>query len=339
MKKPIFLASLAMLAAPSFSLAQADSLPKPVSFSVVSLAVSPNGEYYAAGRASSDSLQGDIDLWRSSNGRIYPNEYKGLKYPVKSVVFSPDGQFFVSAGGQGDYPEVVLWELLTGRMIKRFTDGASAVDAMSFHPQGGQMLTVDNFDAVRLNATRAYLRLWEFAQDEPRTIYADTEQPIALAVFNHDASRVLVSRADGALFEVDVQTGRQVEDFKLQGDPVVLTAQYASHGQSVLLGADNGRVELRRPSDWYLYRAFTNDCYNVRRVAMDQGLTRVLAVGELRGKSYLWVWDMATGRELLRHSSEHGIMDACFAPMGQVVAIGLGNGLVEQVEIPAAPSN
>src|SRR5207245_2811884 len=75
---------------------------------VLSVAVSPDGRYFAAG-----SNSGQVRIWREE-GRVAHLPIRGHTDRVGAIAFSPDGQTLATAGWDGT---VRLWDLDSGATI------------------------------------------------------------------------------------------------------------------------------------------------------------------------------------------------------------------------------
>ncbi|MBK6725445.1 MAG: hypothetical protein IPG58_19940 [Acidobacteria bacterium] len=98
---------------------------------VRSIAYSPDGNTIA----TADEY---VRLWNAITGRYLRTLASGTS--VSSVAFSPDGKI-VAGGGNGTYDEedsgaVYLWNLQTGKLIRKMTNLNSYVSSVTFSPVG-----------------------------------------------------------------------------------------------------------------------------------------------------------------------------------------------------------
>jgi RNA polymerase sigma factor (sigma-70 family) len=96
---------------------------------VGSVAFSPGGTTLAS------SGVGTIRLWQVPGGR----ELKTIsgQNGLTAVAFSPDGMVLASAGHDGGHDPVVrLWEVATGKEVRRWTGHRNAINALAFAPDG-----------------------------------------------------------------------------------------------------------------------------------------------------------------------------------------------------------
>jgi HEAT repeat protein len=123
--------------------------------SINQVVFSPDGK--RALSAGSDLTARLWDLQTGNEIRQGP-EHKDI---VWAVAFSPDGRQAVSAGGMQSIPgvgfvagardhDIRLWNVETGRELKRFKGHPEAVGALAFSPDGRRLLSAGNDGTIRL---------------------------------------------------------------------------------------------------------------------------------------------------------------------------------------------
>jgi hypothetical protein len=96
---------------------------------VGSVAFSPDGTTLASAGV------GTIRLWQVPGGR----ELKTIsgQNGLTAVAFSPDGMVLATAGHDGGHDPVVrLWEVATGKEVRRWSGHRNAINALAFAPDG-----------------------------------------------------------------------------------------------------------------------------------------------------------------------------------------------------------
>jgi hypothetical protein len=106
--------------------------------SILSIALSTNGELLAAGTGN-----GEVWLWDASSG-IPIHICKGHTDWIRSVAFSPDGQLLASGS---DDQTVRLWEVSTGQNLKTLYGHANWIWTVAFSPDG-QLLASGSYDGT-----------------------------------------------------------------------------------------------------------------------------------------------------------------------------------------------
>src|SRR5213082_2932727 len=97
---------------------------------VLSVAVSPDGRFVAAG-----SNSGQVRVWHEE-GRVAHLTIRGHTDRVGAIAFSPDGQTLATAGWDGT---VRLWDLASGATIWTVRDQNVPVTSLAMSPNGKLM--------------------------------------------------------------------------------------------------------------------------------------------------------------------------------------------------------
>jgi WD40 repeat protein len=127
---------------------------------VKSVAFSPDGRYALSGGDYKDAT---MKLWEVSSGwEIGSIAQSGN---VNSVAFSPDGRYALSCN---DYGGLLLWELGTRSLIRRFEGHRGKVRSVAFSPDGRLILSGGEDESMKL---------WNVESgQEIRTFKAKTEE-------------------------------------------------------------------------------------------------------------------------------------------------------------------
>jgi hypothetical protein len=122
-------------------LAQLEARKLDVGSTVLSVAVTPDGQYVVSG--SSDNT---VRLWELATGKEV-RRFTGHEWIVWSVAVTPDGKYVVSGSGDNT---VRLWELATGKEVRRFTGHESTVWSVAVTPDGKYVVSGSGDKTVRL---------------------------------------------------------------------------------------------------------------------------------------------------------------------------------------------
>jgi WD40 repeat protein len=128
------------------------------------------------------------------------NRFEGHSLGVRSVVFSRDGSLALTGS---DDKTARLWDVTTGREVRRFENDAAVTAALS--PDGRSVLTGGDDGTVKLWSVTAGSVLQEFNR------HSDTVTSIA---FSPSGQVIATGSKDGTIRLSDVTTGREVLKFE-----------------------------------------------------------------------------------------------------------------------------
>ena len=177
---------------------------------VVSLVISGDGRRLLSG---SGWPEGDktARLWDLKTGkelRVFRAETQAGKAgqakasQIGAVAFSPDGKQAVAAGASG---VVFLWDVETGKELRRFRGHTGEVSALEFAPNGQQFLSGGQDKTIRL---------WDVKTGRENHKFEGHTNWVRCVRFNRDGKRFLSGGRDGMMRLWNVDTGKQVRQFQ-----------------------------------------------------------------------------------------------------------------------------
>lgn len=291
------------------------------------MAISPDGQL-AAGGAGKAVLLGaagehnQITLWHLGTGQIL-DEWEGHSDRVSRLVFSPNGNWLLSAGSWDG--TLLLWDVATGEVIRSLgADGTGHTDyinSVQISPDGETAISVSSDRSLILwdLGTGAVLQKLVHSNRVPSVAYHPTEN---LAVFGDDAGTIAVW---------NLTTGTVERIFNPEHQGWILSLAFSPDGQFLLSSSgqlSNGPMDnslrLWRFNTGEEIRQFGSFNSNVNSVVFSpDGLYLIAGTGNLigdPGESRVHLFEVETGTELAvfeRHSNV--VWQVAFSPDGLTV--------------------
>jgi WD40 repeat protein/serine/threonine protein kinase len=253
------------------------------------LAVSPDGWYVLYGDANGAVLMRLPDPPPAEKvGEV--RRFRGHEACVHSVAISPDGKLAASGSGgiwtphdwieAPDY-SVRLWDMASGREIRRFEGHGSAVTGLAFSPDGNLLASAGSHDRTA--------RIWEVATGKQLKCLRHNSFVNRVA-FVLDGGLV-VSGAHEGLLAWDVKSGEQVSKF--EGGAGLVTA--SSDGRRIASGGADNTVRVWDVETHKELRQFTGHTYSLDSVAFSPDGRRLLTADQSK---VFRLWDVDRGTEL-----------------------------------------
>jgi WD40 repeat protein/serine/threonine protein kinase len=292
---------------------------------VRSVAFSPDGR-----RALSGSFDNTVRLWNVASGEEV-RRLEGHTGLVSALAFSPDGRLALSANdclGDGsnnpapDYP-LRLWDLDSGKELRRFEGHAHPVQGVAFSPDGRRVLSC---------AADATLRSWEVATGDEIARFEGHAGPVMGVAFSPDGRRAVSGGVDGTVRLWDTAAGKEVQP--LAGPPCrAWKVTFSPDGGHVLVAGSDGVVrvwDVARGKETCRFQGHTD---MVASLALSPDGRRALSNSEVDDwhvpqpdngdRTGSWrLWDVATGKEVHRLSAPPMGWGAAFSPDGRRALTG-----------------
>ncbi len=223
---------------------------------------------------------------------------------------------------------VSLWDVETGKGLRRFEGHAERVRAVSFSPDGRRVLTGGGREAdLGSFSTDNSVRLWDLATAKEIRRFEGHEGYVHTVQFSPDGNRILSAGRDATARVWDVATGREL--FVLSDLVYVPPAAAFSPDGCSIVGRTAG---TRRVVVWDAETA--EEICRIERVGksfftsagFDPGGTQVMTTstdGTARS------WDIRTGRQSHIYTAGSGaINDAVYSPNDERIITGSSDGTV-----------
>ncbi len=200
---------------------------------VISAIFSPDGR-----RGLSAGEDKVIRLWDLSTGKLL-REFKGHSEWVFSLAFSPDGRLFYSTSGgpdiwhDGKDSAVRVWDVETGKEIRRLEGHKGRVLCVAVSPDGRQVLTGGDTSLI----------LWDASNGKIIRRIEGHIGMLACVSFLPDGKHAVSGSFDKTIRLWDVSTGMEKSSFT--GHPKEVTWLAVSSDGGRLLSSDYNSHELR----------------------------------------------------------------------------------------------
>lgn len=272
--------------------------------SVNHIAFSPDGNFLA-----SSGRDGPITLWDLQK--------KKEKYTIKTrseyVAFSPDGKLLASCG----YPDIKVWDVETGREIKKIETGKTRKIMLVFTPDGEKLFTA---------RWASEIRMWDVKTGFTPTNRRHKFFVNSMAV-SPDGKTLAAGGWDGKIKLWEVATGKEIRNFK--GDHLIYSLAFSPDGKTLVSGNmfntiriwENGRLRktLKIGTKW---KQMTR---TIRSIAISPD-GQYFASGSAKfssgpdRSSEIKIWELKTGRELLTLEGHGSSSVVAFSPDGKKLA-------------------
>jgi WD40 repeat protein len=144
-----------------------------------------------------------VMVWDMRTGRTHPIEAVKADY---RATLSPDGRYLLSDCSTGKGKLVVgLWDLQTGKLVRRLEGDTSLVNRMAFSPDGRRAVTGDHDGKVRL---------WDLATGKEVRRFIGHKYGVQAIAWSPDGQRILTGGFDRVLRLWAIETGKELHGFK-----------------------------------------------------------------------------------------------------------------------------
>lgn len=258
---------------------------------------------------------GEVRVWDVATGNLRQTLI-GLTEQVRSVTFSPDGNWIVSGGGGPNGPGVIRWwAARTGKLTRKFSDHSATVLSVVFSADGSTLAS---------GGADKTVKLWDSATGKPRHTLSGHQDAVTTVAFSPDAKTLATGSADTLVRLWDLQTlamktTLQTAAAGARDENPVDAVTFAPDGKTLASVRRDHGVQLWNVDTGRLRRKLAPD-FGARFVAFSPD-GRLLATHG-RGKN-VDLWDVQTGelqRELVGHI--HAVYAAAFSPDGQILVSG-----------------
>ena len=242
--------------------------------------------------------------------------FRGHTNGVEGLALSPDGNYVLSAA---DDRTARLWDIKTGQEVQRFSGHRAFVYSVAFSSDGQRILTGGANGTVQLwdieshselpilnakndglwgvefspdgkrlatNVVNNVLQVWDLSNE--RILWTTKDSGLALWALKYspDGKYLLSGNMDGVTTLWDAKTGKPIRQFAASGLDEIYSLDFSPDGKTIVSGG----------------YSFTHT------------------------ETFAPIWDVETGKEILRIPLPELIFTASFSPDGKYLLTGLGGG-------------
>jgi WD40 repeat protein len=198
------------------------------------------------------ALDSVVHLWDvASLERLRTLE--GWPGPIRSLVFSPDGEYLIAGGPAFDYPKnkiARVWRLDHGEVVAALRGHKWGIYSIAFSDDGRYVATAAGDGTIRVWRTSTWKCVKRFRR--PKVTITGVR-------FSSSESGHLVAGYEDQVVIWDWRRGREVEVIKGEGDLVALAKGADSYPWRLLgIGPGDARVELEPGGKYVLW--YPADC-------------------------------------------------------------------------------
>lgn len=279
---------------------------------VRAVAYDPTGKFALSGGDDAALIYWDIE--KGVRLRSF-GEHPGA---VWTVAISPDGLYGLSGNGR---PRLVqaepiltdntirLWDLKTGRELRRFSGHTDAITSAVFSPNGEYILSA--------SADKS-LMLWQTASGALVRAFDTRHTDAVLSVqFGADGKTAVSGGADRSVILWDVATGKPIKQFS--GHAAQVNTVALSPSQKLIVSGAG--TSFSRGEDFALIVWDVTSGDELRRLRGHTAPITGLAFNpdgrtalSTSSDKVMILWDVATGKEIRRYLSDSAIQSVAFNP-------------------------
>ncbi len=277
---------------------------------VSSIAFSPDGQMIASG-----SHDGTVKLWAIKTGKLLKTLVKGKKLWINVVLFSPNGKLLVS-GGEGYqynghiplfnqltyrweqprdkyYYPVRLWDVKTGRLLKKF--GYGNVRHLSFSSDSKFLAGTSDVISPFIRSyyvgiwnIQAYQKIWWKRIISSSDIKKLNKRKLKISDFSLTKNTLKLQLLCGIFFLFDLtEDGKEIKYTFIRYRSTIKSPSccFSHNSRYIASGSLKGKIEVRRIKSGKLVQSFKSSG-SVGSLVFSPD-DKILASGN-NGKIYLW---------------------------------------------------
>ena len=241
-------------------------------------------------------------LFLPAKGKLYYSV--GHEGCVNSAVFSPDGQYILTAS---DDSTVRLWEQASGKEIITYRGHEVSVNSAVFSPDGEYILTASADQTARL---------WERSSGKQIMTYCGHEDWVNSAVFSPDGEHILTSSDDQTARLWKRSSGKQIMTYRGHED-WVRSAVFSRDGEHILTASDDQTARLWETASGKNIMTYHGHKDDVNSAVFSPDGKHILTASD---DNTARLWETASGKNIITyHGHKDDVNSAVFSPDGEYI--------------------
>jgi WD40 repeat protein/mono/diheme cytochrome c family protein len=230
---------------------------------------------------------------KPKNLNVAPQVYPA-PIAITALAFSPDGIHLATGG----YHEVLIWEVASGKLVKRLQDLPERTYSIRFSSNGWWIAT-----ASGTPAQSGVVRLWDARTGEAIRDLVETEDSIFGLAFSADSRLLAAAGCDRTIRIWDLASGKLAKSIEDHAD-WVLDLDFSPDGAKLVSGSRDKTCKVFDVAKGESLVTFPEHQDAVYAVAFAKDGKSVATAG---GDKVIKIWDPANDAKKIRDIGGHGM--------------------------------
>ena len=226
---------------------------------------------------------------------------------VLSACFASDDKYVVT-GGEDNI--AILWEVATGKEIRRFKGHTSLVLSVCLSPDGKYLLT---------GSSDKTARLWDVATGKEIFIFKDHTGKVRSVKFSADGKWLLTGSSDKTILLWDASSGKVINTFIGHKDEVYAVG-FSTDKKTIFSGSRDSTIRQWDITTGKEIKTFNTKNGAVYSVAISSDGKNLVSGGS---DNTVHLWDIASGKEIKKFTGHTAaIRSVAISPDGKTILSG-----------------